>query len=231
MTSPPPRDAGAHMKIAVIGASGKTGTALVRESLRRGWDVAAVCRDGSEGKLGDFAGREELEVLTASVASDKPVLTRALAGCDAVVAILISVRRLKATDLVKSLAGAASLNGVKRFVFTSGEITAVKDVGESYTLRQRLMLAAFTPLMALTPYSLADMRKASLLVKAQPDWDWTIVRAPTLSDAPPAGYRLCEISDVKASDSLTRGDYAACLLDSLGTTEHHGRMLTVVGTP
>ena len=34
-----------EMKVAIIGASGKTGTKLVREALKRGYQVIAVCRD------------------------------------------------------------------------------------------------------------------------------------------------------------------------------------------
>jgi len=35
------------MKVAIIGASGKTGTKLVRESLQRGYEVVAMCRNTS----------------------------------------------------------------------------------------------------------------------------------------------------------------------------------------
>ena len=42
------------MKVAIIGASGKTGTKLVRESLKRGYQVVAVCRYSSVEKLDEF---------------------------------------------------------------------------------------------------------------------------------------------------------------------------------
>ena len=90
------------------------------------------------------------------------------------------------------------------------------------------MLPFFTVVTWFTPFSLADMRQASDLIKQQPDWGWTIVRAPTLRDAPAVGYRLCAISDVTAKHALSRKDYAACMLDSLDKPEHHRRSLTVV---
>lgn len=46
------------MKIAIIGASGRTGRRLVRESLGRGCEVVAVCRETSAGKLDEFKGHE-----------------------------------------------------------------------------------------------------------------------------------------------------------------------------
>jgi putative NADH-flavin reductase len=216
------------MKVAIIGASGKNGTRLVREALERGHEVVAVCRDSSVEKLDEFSGSPGLTVVNAPVVSNETMLTEALAGCDAVVAILISVRRLKATELVKSLANATAANGITRLVFTAGEVSAVREEGETYTLRQRILLTVFPPIAFFTPYSMTDMLKASVLVKQQSDWDWTIIRAPVLRDTPAAGYRFCELNEVTAKHALSREDYAACLLDSLGMPEHHRRMLTVV---
>jgi putative NADH-flavin reductase len=216
------------MKVAIIGASGKTGTKLVRESLKRRYQVVAVCRDSSAEKLGEFAGRDGFTVMTAPVVSDEVTLIEALAGCDAVVAVLIAVRRLKATELVTSLAKATAANGLKRLVFTAGEVTAVREAGEVYTLRQRFMLAVIPPITRLTPYSMTDMLKSSVMVRRRSDWEWTIVRAPTLRETPPVGYRFCKISEVTSKHVLSREDYAACLLDSLGNPEHYRRTLAVV---
>ena len=216
------------MKVAIIGASGKTGTKLVRESLKRGYQVVAVCRHSSVEKLDEFTDRDGFTVKTAPVVSDEATLTQALAGCDAALAVLIAVRRLKATELVTSLAKATAANGVKRLVFTAGEVTAVREEHEAYTLRQRLMLAVIPPITWFTPYSMTDMLKASVLVSQQSDWEWTIVRAPTLRETPPVGYRFCNISEVTSAHVLSREDYAACLLDSLENPEHHRRTLVVV---
>ena len=42
------------MKVAIIGASGKTGVKLDRKSLKHGYQVAAVCRHSSVEKLDEF---------------------------------------------------------------------------------------------------------------------------------------------------------------------------------
>jgi hypothetical protein len=179
------------------------------------------------GKLDAFASESAFTVIGAPVVSDEATLVRALAGCDAVVALLISTHDLKATDLVSSLVTSCAANEVRRLVFTASEVTAVLEEGEHHTLRQRLMLAVIPLLMRITPYSMADMLKASVLVTRQTDWDWTIVRAPSLRDTPPVGYRFGKVSEITSADTLSRTDYARCLLDSVGESAHHGRILAV----
>jgi putative NADH-flavin reductase len=216
------------MKVAIIGASGKTGMQLVRESLKRGYQVVAVCRTSSADRLNEFSENDGCKLITAPVVSDLATLTQALAGCDAVVAVLISVRQLRATELIRSLAEATAVNRVTRAVFTAGEVTVVPDKNEAFTLRQRIMRSVFAFIMWFTPYSMTDIIKSSMLIKQQPDWDWTIMRAPTLTEKPAVGYRLCAINEVTSKHALSREDYAACMLDSLENPEHYRRSLTVV---
>jgi|GEM_PF-1292381 len=216
------------MKIAIIGASGKTGTALVGEALKLGHQVVAVCRSSSTARLQAFSEHPGCTVISAPVVSDAPTLTKALTGCDAVVAILISVSQLKASDLVKSLAVASTANGIRRLVFTAGEVTVTPEPGEPFTLRQKVMLRAFSIISFFTPFSMPDMIRSSILIRQQPDWDWTIIRAPTLNDTPAHGYRLCELHDVTAKHALSREDYATCMLDSLENQAHERRTLTVL---
>jgi putative NADH-flavin reductase len=216
------------MKVAIIGASGKTGIELVRQALDLGYETVGVCRDSSVGKLDGLAGHDGLTLISAPVVSNEAVLKQALAGCSAVVAVPISARRLKATELVTALSKAAAANGVRRLVFTAGEVTVAPEADEKPTLRQRLMLPGFTFVTWFTPYSLSNMRQASALIKHQTDWEWTIVRAPRLTNGPPAGYRLCRLSEITTKHVLSRKDYAACLLDMLQQPEHYRRTLAVV---
>ena len=68
------------MRVAVTGASGKTGRRVVEEALKRGLEVRAILRPSSiapEGILGAAIERLELQDVTA--------LERALQGCDALV--------------------------------------------------------------------------------------------------------------------------------------------------
>lgn len=159
------------MRIAIIGASGKTGVHLLREALGRGHEVVAVCRDSSVEKLREFSGREGFTSVTAAVVSDEATLIQALAGCDAAVAVLLTVRRLRATEFVTSLATATAATGVSRLVFTAGEVTAVPDKGETFTLRQRALDLLGRVISWVGPYSMTDMVKASALVRQQAEWE------------------------------------------------------------
>jgi uncharacterized protein YbjT (DUF2867 family) len=67
-------------RIAVTGASGKTGWRVVEEALRRGHQVTAILRPGSdepEGLAGADIVRLQLQ--------DRQALTQALTGCEALV--------------------------------------------------------------------------------------------------------------------------------------------------
>jgi putative NADH-flavin reductase len=218
------------MKIAIIGASGKTGIWLVRESLKRGYQVVAVCRNVSKDKLDEFASHHGFTIITAPVVSDEVMLSSALSGCNAVIAILMTVRDLKATELVSSLVKATATHNVRRLVFTAGEVTAVPEKGENFTLRQRLLEKLGRLISLFTPYSMTDMVKASVMIRELSDWEWTIVRAPTLRETQATGYSLCEISEVTSKHFLSREDYAVCMVDSLSKSDHYRRILTVVSS-
>lgn len=71
------------MRIAVIGATGRTGRPLVEELLRRGHSVSVFVRDPA--KLGELAGK--VAVVTGD-SRDREKLATLLAGADAVVSAL-----------------------------------------------------------------------------------------------------------------------------------------------
>ncbi len=67
------------MKILVLGATGATGRLIVAKAIAEGHNVVALVR--SKAKAKDLTGAELVE----GDARDTPALTRAIAGCDAVV--------------------------------------------------------------------------------------------------------------------------------------------------
>jgi dihydrodipicolinate reductase len=44
-------------KLCIVGASGKLGQYMVQHAMDRGYEIVAVCREQSVGKLGRFKGR------------------------------------------------------------------------------------------------------------------------------------------------------------------------------
>lgn len=50
-------DVPSKLKVCIVGASGKPGKYMVQHCLDRGYEVVAVCREGSVAKLDAFKGR------------------------------------------------------------------------------------------------------------------------------------------------------------------------------
>ena len=73
-------------RICIIGASGKLGRYLVQHALDRGYEVVAVCREVSVEKLEEFSARI---TIIPGATDDRQVIERAVAGCDAVLTVLV----------------------------------------------------------------------------------------------------------------------------------------------
>src|SRR5262249_53183456 len=74
------------MKICIVGASGKLGQYMVQHALDRGYEVVGVCREESVTKLDAFKGRI---TIVPGATDDRKVIKRAVAGCDAVLVVLV----------------------------------------------------------------------------------------------------------------------------------------------
>jgi coenzyme F420-reducing hydrogenase delta subunit len=74
------------VRVCIVGASGKLGKYMVRHALDRGYEVVAVCREQSVGKLAEFEGRI---TVVPGATDDREVLKRAVAGCDGVLVVLV----------------------------------------------------------------------------------------------------------------------------------------------
>ena len=108
-------------RLAVTGASGKTGWRVVQEALARGQQVRALLRPGSEVPEG-LAGAEIVRLEL----SDPPALRQALQGCDALV---IATGARPSVDLlgplkvdalaIRSQIDACKAMGVQRVVLVS----------------------------------------------------------------------------------------------------------------
>src|ERR687897_350255 len=87
-TSPPQRmiKGDRRMRVCIVGASGKLGRYMVEHALDRGYEVVAVCREQSVGKLADFEDRISI---VPGATDDDEVIKRAVAGCDGVLVVLV----------------------------------------------------------------------------------------------------------------------------------------------
>ena len=208
------------MRLTVFGATGRTGVPLVRQALDRGHEVVAFVRPTSTLDV----THDALTVVEGDVYTGEGVAP-AVEGVDAVVSVLGQTS--DGPDDLLAVAGDHILDamddaGVERFVTLVG--AGVRDEGERVTFSGRVI---GTLLKVLARDVLEDAEEHVRRVRAT-DLDWTVVRAPRLTDGDGTGeYRAGDID--LGFDSVARADVARFILDCL-EAERHVRELPKVGS-
>lgn len=193
------------MRIVVFGASGRTGHHLVGQALERGWDVAAAVRDPARME----ATHAALRVVPAAL-DDDAALAEAVAGRDAVVSALGVGRALRSdpevVDGVRRIVAAMERTGVQRLIYLS-------FVGVRESRRRAGPIIRHAAWRVLRR-EVADHEAKEESVAAS-GLDWTIVRAPALTNGSATGtWRSGEdIAAEGALPRLARADVARFMLD------------------
>ncbi len=192
------------MRIALLGATGRTGRLVLDEALRRGHDVSALAR--TPAKLDPVSDRVRV-VPGASTARE--VMDRVLDEADAVVSALgptsgeADLHSRTAAVLVRAMPE----HGLTRFVGVSG--AGIDVPGDRKGPRDRLISAAIQRLGGAAvrdkPLEHQELAASSL--------DWTLVRPPRLTDKPPTGRVDHDAHVPGRAASVSRADLAAFLLD------------------
>src|SRR3954466_10277562 len=136
------------MRICIVGASGKLGKYMVQHALDRGYEVAAVCREQSVGKLAEF---EDRITIVPGATDDREVIKRAVAGCDGVLVVLVP----RGVHGYSSGTAQAVLDHAKpgaRLVFSCGwHIT--RDGQDVYPWKIKALVKIFGPLARLARFA------------------------------------------------------------------------------
>jgi putative NADH-flavin reductase len=186
------------MKLLILGATGQTGAELVRQGIARGFDVTALVR--SPQKITIAADR--LEVVAGSPL-DKEVLTRVLAGKDAVLSALGHTDLKESylvTEAAAALLKAMHASAASRLVIVSS--TLVAPGGSFLTRIPRY----------LTRHALNDSARMEKVIEPS-EFAWTILRLVRLTNKPETPYRLFADEPPSVSASISRKTVAACMLD------------------
>lgn len=200
-------------KIAIIGATGRAGSQLLEEALRRGHSVLAIARDPSR-----LQGREGVTV-KALDAKDSAALQAAVAGVDAVLsaahfstiephAIIEPVKRARVRRLLV-VGGAGSL------LLPSGHrVIDSPDFPEAYKAE-----------------ATAGVRFLEALQR-EPNLDWTFLSpsAEFVEGERSGHYKLDKDHLLIGADGkswITFADYAIAMLDELEKPAHSRQRFTV----
>jgi NADPH:quinone reductase-like Zn-dependent oxidoreductase len=201
------------MKVCIVGASGKLGQYMVQHALYRGYEVAAVCREKSVGKLNRFKGR--ITVFPGAT-DDREVISRAVAGCEGVLTVLVPWgMQHYASGTAQAVLDHAAAGA--RLVFSCGwHIT--RDGKDVYPLKLRLVVAAggfVARLLRLV--DLNDQVEACRRIFASQTL-WTVVRGSDLEEGESQGLPVWSrhVGDPILASNLTRRiDFALFMVEAL----------------
>lgn len=195
------------MKILVLGATGGTGQAIVKEAQAAGHEVIALVRSKEKA-----AALAPAQLLVGDVRDEK-ALEASLQGVDAVISSLgTPMSPFKEVTLLstatRSLMHAMRGKGVRRLIAITG-MGAGDSRGHGGFLYDRL----FNPLMLRKVYEDKDRQEA--IVRAS-DLDWTLVRPSVLNDKPPQGNIrvLTDLSNFHGGE-IARTDVAKFVVSQL----------------
>jgi putative NADH-flavin reductase len=209
------------MKIAVVGATGRTGGQVVEQALARGDEVIALARHPEA--LPQHG--PHIAVATADVL-DRAALTGALTGADAVVSALgIGASRQPTT--VYSEGAANILHAMEAHQITKLAVISAVPAGPRAELPfgQRRVIIPVLERFFGTTYD--DMRRMETLLRGS-DLDWVCLRPPRLVSKKAAGrYRLDVSRPLPKASSISYTDLALALLDSLSRPDLYRRIAYV----
>ncbi len=193
------------MKLAIFGATGKTGIELVKQALEQGYAVTAFVRDPARLPIED----ENLALVTGD-AFDPVSVAQAVQGQDAVICALGAGSALKKTS-VRTTGTINIIRGMQEHNVKRLMVVTAMGTGESWN-RMSLINKFFYAVLLKS--SREDHEAQEIAVK-ESGLDWTIVRPSGLTDTPRTGiYDVGE--DIPAVTSkIARADVADLILKEL----------------
>jgi putative NADH-flavin reductase len=212
------------MKVALIGATGFVGSAVLAEALQRGHEVTAIVR-----RIDRLPQHPKLTAKTVDIL-DVDALAAALAGHDAVIAAFNPDRTMpgdvfqRMVEGAKAIIAATKKSGVKRLLAVGGAGSLLVEAGT-----QLIDSPGFPPEWRA---GAGGTREFLYLLKKEPDLDWTFLSpAADLQPGERTGtFRLGGdelLVDENGECRITTADYAVAMIDELEEPRHTGRRFCV----
>ena len=197
------------MRIAVLGATGATGTLMVATALAQGLPVTAIARRPER-----VAARPGLTVVTAEVTEPQSVAD-AVAGCDVLLSGL-------GGDVLATGAKAVVASGIDRIIWLGAFGTGPSAATAGVLTR--------TLLAAVMRNELPDKVAADATIIAA---GGTVFHVGPMSDGPDSpGRRTLPLNQAPKRlfpRGVSRATVAAAMVDEAERDQHPGQTVTVVG--
>ena len=204
------------MKLLVIGAAGKTGSAVVDQARSRGIEVTALIHTYSPMPDG-------IRVIEGD-AADPAILDSAIAGQDAIIDTIGNEVPYKESSLETTTAHAI-LESMQRQNVRRLLVISALGVGDSKRntsfVYDHLLMPTFLRGVVRDKTGMEREVSASNL-------DWTIVRPTLLTDDEPGGItKLYDPVDGDVAHKISRDDLARFLVDELTSDLHIHKAINI----
>jgi len=200
------------MKLAIFGATGRTGRPLVQQALDAGYEVIALVRTPATFSL----QHERLTVVPGDVLNPAEV-DQVVQGADAVLSVLGHSKNSPKdmqTVAIKNILAAMETYGVPRLVCLSGASVSVSQ--DQPKLINRVMKLVTKVIAGPV---LAD-GETCLNVLQDSTLDWIMVRGPMLNEGPHTGKYRVGWTGVNTGISISRADIADFMLTQVTNTTY-----------
>lgn len=198
------------MKLLVFGSTGGIGRQVVEQALAAGHTVTAVARNPAALTI----NHERLEIVKGDVL-DLASIRSTAGGHDAVVSA-IGTNTLKATTLysvgMANILKSMQAGSVRRITAISA---GALDTGPGTPLWQTILIKLVLQRIFRQPY--ADTRRMEDEIEAS-RFDWTLIRAPRLTNGPHTGRYRIGINRHMSQSKLSRADVADYVVNHLDDT-------------
>lgn len=204
------------MKIAVFGATGRTGIPLVKQALDAGHIVVALVRNPAKMPL----QHSNLHLIQGDVSDAASVDRTIQPDVDAVISVLAPAKGAAPDMLpraVDHILAAMDRHGLRRLIWMSGAgVPMPQDQPGLFDHVIRFLLKT------LSPDVLKQSEIAVRKVEAS-QMDWTVVRAPMLLDGEETGKLRVGWVGVGTGPRLVRADAARFMIEELDSASYHGQ--------
>ncbi len=207
-------------KLALFGATGKTGRHFLADALDEGYQVKVLARDPASL----IQETPNLTVVQGDAMNEGDV-QRVIQGTDAVISLIGQDKHSDPwlqTYTIQNIIQAMQQEGVVRVISLThfGVMAPAEDEPGLLDKLMRLGMRLMIPKVYHDGIAHAQHLQAANL-------RWTIVRAPILTDEPERGYYRIGSIGVNASQQISRADLSTFLLTLLADEPYEHQMPVV----